>query len=77
MWTQQAQGLLASQQVSTTIRVSEPQHLGPGSGTGGQQHGPACAVVPPWSHILPLGPILQGGPSIRGLSQGLRGGSGA
>ena len=70
MWDSTAPGsMLVSQQVSTIIIVSEPQHIGPGLGREGQRHGPACVVSSPWSHVLPLGPIVQGGPSSRGLAR--------
>ena len=67
MWDSTGPGtMLASQQVSATINVSEPQLVGPGPGRGGQRHGPACAAVSPCSLVPPLVPIVQRGPSSGG-----------
>ena len=46
--------MLASQQASTTLNMSEPQRVGPGPGMGGPRHRPAWAVVSPWSLVSPL-----------------------
>ena len=58
--------MLASQQASTALSMSEPRHVGPGPGMGGPRHRPAWAVVSPWSLVSPPVPVLQRGPGSGG-----------
>ena len=43
--------MLASQQTSTALNMSEPRRAGPGPGMGGPRHRPAWAVVSHWSLV--------------------------